>query len=841
MALTVGELVAYLDLDSNPFTKNLSAAMRDAESSGKRMEQVGGKMTKGVTLPLLAAGGAAVKLGNDFETSFARMVGLAGVPAGEIDGLKDSILDLAGETAVAPQELADALYDAASAGLTSSQALEAVQVAAKGASAGMGTTGDIVGLVASATASYGSEAIDAAKATDILTATIRAGRADPAELAGTLGRVLPVASQLGIEFDQVGGAVAYLSNVFGDTNRTVTALQGFMVKLVSPTQQGRDALAEMGTSVEELQAAIDQDGLMGALELLREKGFADNQQALRALFDDIEGFQGALALLNDESGTLVDTMGEVEGSSGALGEAFDAAQTDGKKITQALVDLQVAAIRAGEILGPFVSTVASGISTVADAFSALPGPAQAVILAFAGIMAAVGPITSVAGKLVSNWGKISSAFETMAIKGMYAKDALGKIGGGGVSAAGGLGKMGTALGALGLVGAAIGLAQLASSIDRTSVNVDELATNLANLGAAEERQMQQALLAASRFGDLESIVRKTADANVIAADRLLEQAEAAGITGDELADLKAIVDGKREADRQGAKDQAEYAAEMQEAVPPAEDLTGALEDQQSAAEKLAEAFDELLQAVMAQFDADIAYRRSLDSTEDAMAALAETQKEHGKDSEEYQRALLDVEDAMLGQAASAVDLAVKQAEANGKTLDGKAQSEIYRAELVRLRDSMAPGSPMWNALDAHIRKIDEIPDSAQTKVTADLSEAERAIREFTQRSFVARIQTQLDNPYARVGGFQVRDSGGPVYGPKGSPQMVLAHAGEVVLPTHRMGLGEALQHTLGISTVQPAGAPVAGGGRVVNIGEMVVQTQDSPRQWLDEGLWRVAG
>ena len=87
------------------------------------------------------------------------MVGLAGVPAGEIDGLKDSILDLAGETAVAPQELADALYDAASAGLTSAQALEAVQVAAKGASAGMGTTGDIVGLVASATASYGAEVI----------------------------------------------------------------------------------------------------------------------------------------------------------------------------------------------------------------------------------------------------------------------------------------------------------------------------------------------------------------------------------------------------------------------------------------------------------------------------------------------------------------------------------------------------------------------------------------------------------------------------------------------------------------------------------------------------------
>ena len=51
MTLTIGTLTAFLDLDANPFTRKLNAAMRDGEAMGARMTKVGGQMTKGVTLP----------------------------------------------------------------------------------------------------------------------------------------------------------------------------------------------------------------------------------------------------------------------------------------------------------------------------------------------------------------------------------------------------------------------------------------------------------------------------------------------------------------------------------------------------------------------------------------------------------------------------------------------------------------------------------------------------------------------------------------------------------------------------------------------------------------------
>lgn len=376
---------------------------------GATMSSVGSKMTAYVTLPMVAAGAGALKLSSDFNTAFAQMQGLAGVPAEEVDALKESVLDLAGETARAPQELAEALYFAASAGLDTAQAMDAVTIAAQASQVGLGTTQDIVGLAASAIASYGAENINAAQATDVLVATIREGRAEPAELASTLGRVLPIASQLGVSFDEVGGAVAYLSNVFGDTNRTVTATQGLLVKLVSPTQQGRDALAEMGTSVEELQSAIDADGLLGALELLKAKGFDTNAQALRALFDDIEGYQAATALLSADQQTLTDIFAATEGSAGALGEAMGSLDGDAQALSQAWVDMQVALIQVGEVIGPLAADIAGGISAIAGAFSELPDAAQLAVVGVAAFVTGLGPMLKLGGMIVSNLAAIRGA------------------------------------------------------------------------------------------------------------------------------------------------------------------------------------------------------------------------------------------------------------------------------------------------------------------------------------------------------------------------------------------------------------------------------------------------
>ncbi|HRE02432.1 MAG TPA: phage tail tape measure protein, partial [Ilumatobacteraceae bacterium] len=340
----------------------------------------------------------------------SRMVGLADVAADEVDGLKKSVLDLSRATGRGPQELANALYEAASSGLDTAQAMDAVTQAARGAAAGLGSSEEVVSLVASATTAYGAANMDASRALDILTQTIREGRADPEELAGTLGRILPVAASLGVSFEEVGGATAYLSNVFGNTNRTVTAMSGIMVKLLSPTAQGRQALLDMGTSMEQLSAAIDERGLMGALDLLRERGFGGNQRALRALFDDVEAFQGITALLGADQEQLAGIMERTADSAGAASSAFaTATETDGFRMRQAWADIQTAMIAAGDIILPIVAGIAGAIGKVAGVFAALPEPVQTVVVAFLGLVAAAGPVLMVAGSLIKNYALLHGA------------------------------------------------------------------------------------------------------------------------------------------------------------------------------------------------------------------------------------------------------------------------------------------------------------------------------------------------------------------------------------------------------------------------------------------------
>lgn len=373
---------------------------------GGQMQDVGQKMTLGVTLPIIGAGAAAVKLSNDFDSAFGQMVGLAGVPADEVERLKEAVLDLAGETAVAPQELAEGLYFAASAGLDAAQAMDAVTIAARASSAGMGSTQDVVGLAASAVASYGAANISSAEAVDILTASIREGRAEPAELAGSLGRVLPIAASLGVGLEEVGGTVAYLSNIFGDTDRTVTSVNDAFAKLAAPTDGARTALEAAGTSADELHRVIGADGLLAGLQLLRDHGFAGNSAAIRELMPDMQGAAALTALLNDESGTLADTMGAVADSTGALDQAYAAIDEDAKAMKQSWVDIQIALIQVGEIIGPIIADIASGAADLAGQFADLPGPVQKLILAVAALLAVAGPLVMVTGSLMRNFASM---------------------------------------------------------------------------------------------------------------------------------------------------------------------------------------------------------------------------------------------------------------------------------------------------------------------------------------------------------------------------------------------------------------------------------------------------
>lgn len=767
-----------------------SGADANIAKVGRTMSDVGGKMTSRLTVPLVGAGIAAVKLSTDFDSAFGQMVGLAGVPADEVDHLKESVLDLAGETARAPQELAEALYFAASAGLDSSQAMDAVTVAARAAQVGLGSTQDIVGLAASAIASYGAENITAAEATDILVSTIREGRAEPAELAGTLGRVLPIAAQLGVTFDEVGGTVAVLSNVFGDTNRTVTATQGLFVKMLSPTKQGRDALADMGTSVEELHAAIESDGLLGALELLRTKGFDENSTALRALFDDIEGFQAASALLATDQTILADTFTATANSAGSLDTALEGMDANANAMKQAWVDLQVALIQAGEVIVPIVADVASGIADLVSTFADLPPAAEKIVLAFLAIVAAAGPVLVVTGKLVTAYAAVKTAATGTALAKMV--PSLAALGPAGVAAAAGVAliavawartgegvvstaelvkrrteEMAAAVGSLVDVMEAAGSATgglkaslttligesdlLRSSMADAGMHVDELTSIIERGGSHYEMQsnLREIMLAARELGATDTEL----DGLFLSLRELAQEANYAEVIFGELGattgDLSTTTDASTVSQEAMAAAIDGSGAAMVSADESAQTLTEGLE---LLKEMQQEYIDSVLSAISVMFDHEASVLGLKDSYADYTQALFEhnlTMMDASKSDEEKQAsadALRLEEIALAKEALGSAEAFAAEAGA----IDGSAESaRLQIEELLRQRE-MYP--ELREEIDGYIGKLDDIPGAVPTEVQALLDQGmyEEALR----------LLDVLDNPRTSTLTVHVRSVGG---------------------------------------------------------------------------------
>jgi TP901 family phage tail tape measure protein len=410
-------------------SKGLNKAIRDiqrAEGSfkkftvatdaiGKSLKNTGKSLSMNVTAPLALAGGAAVNLAIGFDSSMTKIVSLVGIASTEVDGMRTQVLKLSGETAKAPQELADGLFVLTSAGLRGNDALSALEYAAKASSAGLGETSDIARAVAGAMTAYGTETINASKATDIITATARSGNFEVSQFSAALGKVLPFANQAGASLEDVGGAVALLTRVNGDAAVSVTQVQALLKAFVVPTAEAVKALDSVGLSAEDLRNAISTDGLPAAMEML-DKKLGGNREQLGRLLGSSEAASAAFSILDADAEALAGTFGVTADAAGMTQSAFDTtADTAGFKMQKSLNGLKVVAIELGDTLVPFVEKLTVVMEKATAKFQALSPEQKDMIVKIGLIVAAIGPMLIILGSVIGALGNVAKGAKALGI------------------------------------------------------------------------------------------------------------------------------------------------------------------------------------------------------------------------------------------------------------------------------------------------------------------------------------------------------------------------------------------------------------------------------------------
>jgi TP901 family phage tail tape measure protein len=264
---------------------------------------------------------ASVKEAAQFETSLSKIQGLVGVSSDEIDILAESARRLGPAFGSSANDAADALFFITSAGLRGADATNILEAALKGSAIGLGETKTIADLATSAVNAYGASQLDGAKAVDVLAEAVRLGKLEPAELAASMGDVLPLASALGVRFDEVGAAMAGMSKTGTDAATASTQLRGIFNALVKPTSEANRALESMGLSAAGLREQVREKGLLSVLQTLT-KEFDGNLEATADVFGNVRALTGVLDLMGSSAAENAEVFRLMADDTGVLDEAL---------------------------------------------------------------------------------------------------------------------------------------------------------------------------------------------------------------------------------------------------------------------------------------------------------------------------------------------------------------------------------------------------------------------------------------------------------------------------------------------------------------------------------------
>ena len=320
--MEISGLIAKIGVDLTEFERGISKMQRRLEETASKMATVGKKMSVMLNAPIAAIGAGSFKLYKDYESVVTQIVSLTDISKEAYSTLEGDIKRIAEETGTSLKDVAEGFYFIASSGFEGAAAIDILEKSTKAAAAGLGSASDISQLLTSVLSAYGEENIDAAKATDVLIRTVKDGKAEASDLATSLGRVLPVASQLGIKFDEVAAAVSGLTLIGMEAPEAVTATRGVLMQMLHMTQQGKDALLEMGTSYDELYTTLKTKGFLPFLQEIDALISRFGEQSISRVFSNVSSLTGLLGLVGENFESVEAIFKDIAAAEGDLDDAF---------------------------------------------------------------------------------------------------------------------------------------------------------------------------------------------------------------------------------------------------------------------------------------------------------------------------------------------------------------------------------------------------------------------------------------------------------------------------------------------------------------------------------------
>ncbi len=374
----------------------------EAASAGKISgKSLGSALVRTLTKVVAAAGigkmlQSAFTGGTAFESAMAKVGTIADTAKVPLESLSSQVLQVSGDMHIGANEIAEAAYQAISAGQDTGNAVAFAGQASMLATAGFTSTTSAVDILTTALNAYGKGADEAGHVSDVLLTTQNLGKTSVDELAGSMGRVIPLAAAYNVSMENLSSGLAIMTANGIATAEASTYTKSMLNELGDTgSTVGKILQQQTGKSFAELNA--DGKSLGDVLQVLYDS-VGGNATKFAGLWSSVEAGTGALSLASSGADKFNGVLQQMQADSGATQTAYDTmtdtmaykldgVKTNAQNLGTALFDAVSGRLGEGVALaGGYLQTLSESVQQ-----NGIAGLAQGLAAVFTDLTTNVGP------------------------------------------------------------------------------------------------------------------------------------------------------------------------------------------------------------------------------------------------------------------------------------------------------------------------------------------------------------------------------------------------------------------------------------------------------------------
>lgn len=374
----------------------------EAAAAGKISGKSLGSALVGSLTKVVAAAGIGKMLqsaftgGTAFESTMAKVGTIADTAKVPLESLSSQVLQVSGDMHIGANEIAEAAYQAISAGQDTGNAVAFAGQASMLATAGFTSSASAVDILTTALNAYGKGADEAGHVSDVLLTTQNLGKTSVDELAGSMGRVIPLAAAYNVSMENLSSGLAIMTANGIATAEASTYTKSMLNELGDTgSTVGKILKQQTGKSFAELNA--DGKSLGDALQVLYDS-VGGNATKFAGLWSSVEAGTGALSLASSGADKFNGVLQQMQADSGLTQTAYDTmtdtmaykldgVKTNAQNLGTALFD--AVSGRLGEavtLAGGYLQTLSESVQQ-----NGIAGLAQGLAAVFTDLTTNIGP------------------------------------------------------------------------------------------------------------------------------------------------------------------------------------------------------------------------------------------------------------------------------------------------------------------------------------------------------------------------------------------------------------------------------------------------------------------